>query len=322
MINCPSATLTKLPCKQLPHRGVVLIDSVENLATRQGNSYLTTALPNELLTDIYCFLPSFSNALAFASTCHRVRDCWLTEATLIYRHIAPKSIPCERHARTFLADQHEAITDPSKISAEHVLRLMRNSRMVEQAIPEFEAHIVSRVRCGGERADDYYGAGATRHPPHLTRTERPRFIRSYYQLWGLIRLKTPVEWQARLESMTLKQLFHLYEMSMLPSTMTFLRRRDGQLDTVSVIDREPVERRVALERQILKHLEEVYRRIHGKDLIHIWVHAPEEGYGNFIAMWDHFQPSLKEVVCGRRSEEPPYRFFLDLDLWEDSSGEE
>ncbi|KAL8895446.1 MAG: hypothetical protein Q9207_008168 [Kuettlingeria erythrocarpa] len=295
---------------------------VGGLATGQSNVSHLSTLPKELLTTIYCSLPYFSDALAFASTCHRARDCWLTEATVIYHHLAPRSIPCARHARAFLADQHEAATDPSKISAQDVLRLMRNSRMIEQAISEFEAHIVTRVRCGGERADDYYGAGAVRHPPYLTRTERPRFIRSYYQLWGLMRLETAAERQTRLESRTLKQLIHLYEMSMLPSTMALLRPRDAQLDTLSVIEREPVERRVALERQILKHLEEVYQRIHGKDLIYIWVHAPEEGYGNFIAIWDHFQPSLKEVVCGRRSKEPPYRFFLDLDLWEHRSGEE
>lgn len=304
------------------------MESDGNLATTQGNNYLTT-FPKELLTGIYYFLPSFSEVLALSSTCHWLRDCWLTDVTLIYHHIAPRTIPCERHARNFLVDPHGTYKNPSMISADDVLRLIRNSRIVEKAISQFETQIVSRVKRDAPETEEYYGAGV-HHPPYLTRTERPRFIRSYYELWGLMRLRTAAEWQAKLEPMTLKQLFHLYEMSMLPDTIgrgrgegvvPFPSRPETRLDTI-FIDHESVERRVALERQILKHLEDVYRRTHGKNLIRIWVHAPQEGYGDFIAMWDHFQPSLKEVVCGRRSKEPPYRFFLDLNLWEDSSGEE
>lgn len=38
--------------------------------------------------------------------------------------------------------------------------------------------------------------------------------------------------------------------------------------------------------------------------------------------WDHWQDSLKEVVCGRRSKEPPYKKDFHWELWEESSDEE
>lgn len=65
--------------------------------------------------------------------------------------------------------------------------------------------------------EEYYGPGARQHPPNLTQTERPRFIRSYYQLWGMLKINE-AEWQTRLESMKLKEHCHLYEMSQLPGS--------------------------------------------------------------------------------------------------------
>ena len=59
-----------------------------------------------------------------------------------------------------------------------------------------------------------YGSEALRHPPYLTKTERPRFIRAYYQLWGFMIIPQTV-WQARIESMRLKELYHLCDISKL-----------------------------------------------------------------------------------------------------------
>ncbi|KAI4181336.1 MAG: hypothetical protein LQ346_006809 [Caloplaca aetnensis] len=224
------------------------------------------------------------------------------------------------------------------MSANDVLRLLRNSRIVEQAISEFETDIVSTIRFGSERADDYYGAGAVGHPPYFTRTERPRFIRSYYQLWGLTIMATPAEWQPRLESMTLKQLSRLYGMSMFPEGTVSIRldgvrkgrQRDAMplpphleagLDMDLILNDEPFDWRVALKGEVRKHLADAYQRTHGQDLGLMWAGTQQGGSGDFTGMWDHRQPFLKKIFRGRYSKGPPYRKVLHLELW-DSSGEE
>ena len=52
------------------------------------------------------------------------------------------------------------------------------------------------------------GQGAHQHPSTLTCTERPRFIRSSYTLWGMMKLNDAFKWRSKLESMILKQSFH------------------------------------------------------------------------------------------------------------------
>ncbi|KAL8718020.1 MAG: hypothetical protein Q9225_004806 [Loekoesia sp. 1 TL-2023] len=216
----------------------------------------------------------------------------------------------------------------NSLSATDIVCILKNARIVDKALAQFESQIVSRVKTLGHRAEDYYGDGVVRHPPHLTRTERPRFISSYYQLWALLKINNVAVWEARLASMTLKQLFHLYEMSKLPQSfgqgeevVPPPRHPDAEAGTIFAINYGTSKERVVLIRLVLKHLEEAYRRTHGKDLQPIWAYAGEEGSEDFIAMWDHWQPSLKEVICGRRANEPPYRKVLDLELWEDSSGD-
>lgn len=49
--------------------------------------------------------------------------------------------------------------------------------------------------------------------------------------------------------------------------------------------------------------------------------AIDEGFMDFLALWDHWQNSLQEVVCGRWSKEPPYIEKFHWELWEDSSDE-
>lgn len=278
-------------------------------------------LPKELLIEVYCHLSSLPDVFALSSTCHQLREYWLTEVPTIYRNVGPRSISCERHARSFLATQKGADKSFSSLSVTDVVCILKNARIINKAVAQFESQIVSRVRMVGHRAEDYYGDGAVRHPSHLTRTERPRFISSYYQLWGLLEINNVAVWDAKLASMTLKQLFHLYEMSKLPQSIGRgeevvqpPRHSDAEAEPIFAINYAASKERIVLERLVLKHLEETYRRTHGKDLQPIEAYAGEEGSGDFIAMWDHWQPSLKEVIRGRRSNKPPYRKVLDLEL--------
>ena len=299
----------------------------------------------------FCLLPSFSDALALAATCRRLRNVWITNVGPIYSHVAPRSIPCERYARRFLADQGGPAVNVSTLSDKDVLRMLRNSCVVEQAILQFEKEIVSRVKgtlcpitrvgvhfttlmihfnktAQGFRVEDIYGPGARKHPPHLTRTERPRFIRSYYQLWGLMK-SDPAEWQSRLEPMTLKQLYHLSEMCALTQSIGreevipapyFPNAAPGS--ALAINSRRSAERH-ALSFKVSKHLQIVYRRLHHRDAVDDpWVHAKREGYLWFVVLWDHWQPGLRELVYNRPDAESMVGSSGgDEVLWDDSTDE-
>ena len=102
-------------------------------------------IPVELLTNIFNLLPSLSDVLALAATC-RFRRIWTMNVTTIYSHVAPRSIPCERHARRFLADQDGPATDYPTLSASDVICMLRNSCVVEKAMLQFEKDIVHLVK--------------------------------------------------------------------------------------------------------------------------------------------------------------------------------
>lgn len=102
-------------------------------------------LPPELVVDVFCHL-SLSNALAFASTARRYRQIFSENLAIIYKHIGPGSIRCHRYARILLHDQGGPPTDASDLTVNDVLRILRNSRIVERAVDKFNRDIVSRVR--------------------------------------------------------------------------------------------------------------------------------------------------------------------------------
>lgn len=174
-----------------------------------------------------------------------------------------------------------------------------------------------------EELERYYGAGARGHPLTLTRTERLRFIRSYYQIWGLMKLD-PAEWQSKLEPMTLKQLYLLYEMSDLPQS---IGREDSVPDvepgSIYNINNGESDKCIALRKKIWQYTESTYQRICKRDPEPIWAHAIYAGALGFLVIWDHWQLSLWEVICGRRRREAtPRSSFEKQYVWDDSSDEE
>ncbi len=114
-------------------------------AANDSNSPLLS-LPVELVTKIYSLLPSFFDVLALAATCRRLRCIWTTNVTSIYSQVASRSIPCERYARRFLADQGGPATGFPTLSTRDALNVLRNSCIIEKAILQFERDIVCRVR--------------------------------------------------------------------------------------------------------------------------------------------------------------------------------
>ena len=116
--------------------------------SRQGDNdrhRSLSILPPEIVTKIFCQLPSFSDVFALSAVCCRLRHLWLKNVNPIYKQIAPRTIPCERAARRFLIDQDGPRLE-SSVSAKDVVRMVRNAGVIEKAILQFEREIVSRVR--------------------------------------------------------------------------------------------------------------------------------------------------------------------------------
>lgn len=287
------------------------------------------SLPTELITRIYCSLPSLVDVLTLSSSCHRLRDIWLINASPIYHVVAPKNIPCERHARRLLADQKGAVDADFIFSAEDILRIIKNSYIVEEAVFQYEIQINHKVKGRDHRPENYDENGRRKRHIRMTSTERPRFIRSYYQLWGLMKLRSPAECHSRLKSMSMKQLYRLHETSEIPGNI-------GREEELNPIPQKPIENphsvsemqnAISEERRVLRemvwnHIQDIYPGTHNNEAApDISTDGMYFGSFTFVVMWDHYQDFLKEVVCGYRSEEPPFRKVLNWELWDDSSDE-
>lgn len=104
------------------------------------------AIPAELLILIFNSLPSLSSVLALAATCRRLRGIWHDNVAVIYTPVAARSIPCEKYARQLCVDQGGTVAGLSKMSAQDVHRILRNSHIVESAIAQVEKEIVCKVK--------------------------------------------------------------------------------------------------------------------------------------------------------------------------------
>ncbi|KAF2201340.1 hypothetical protein GQ43DRAFT_480790 [Delitschia confertaspora ATCC 74209] len=292
------------------------------------NKVSLTSLPTEVLIKIFGFLPSFSEAFAFAASCRRLRCVWIGNTNQIYRGISPRSIPCERLARRFYAVQGGP-TVGSPLSAQDVYKMVRNTNIVDKAMKMFEREIVSRVR----------NADGPKHPPHLSKPERQRFFRSYYHLWTHMRLD-PTQWPSHLASLTLKQLYLLYEASHL--TPSIGREEFIPPPAKALPDADPTpsshtelsEKRRVLQTEIWRQIWDTVERIHGgstpENPIH--THSPEYpwtedvktwGYRKWVCIWDHYQYQFKWMVLDRDPKKPPPISEREKEgLWSDSEDEE
>ena len=164
----------------------------------------------------------------------------------------------------------------------------------------------------------YYGPGARKHPPSLTRTERSRFTRSYYQFWGMMELDRH-EWPSRLESMTsLKQLYLLHEIYGLRQRIGIEVRPDPERNTRKIRS----SRRQVIEGRVWKQIRHIFQLFDNQEPEPGWNGEQYERAFRFI-MWDHWQPPWDYIPCDRRPIDPSTRLsFEEQYLWEDNSDEE
>jgi hypothetical protein len=123
-----------------------LMEAKSDNAVGNASSSLTT-IPPELVVRVFCILPLFSDVFALAATCHRLESVWAENVNSIYKKVAPKSIQCEHHARVLLADLGGPALGCPISSPRDVVCMLRNSRVVEKNIRQFEKQIARRAKC-------------------------------------------------------------------------------------------------------------------------------------------------------------------------------
>ena len=281
------------------------------------------SLPVELLISVFCHLPSLKEAFALFSTCRELQRVWLNNVARIYKHLARQSIPCERHARQFLALEVGSLPESRTISAKEVAQMMKNRITVETAIRKFESKAVARRIFFNH--ENPYCFPVIRPPSCLTRTERSRFTRSYYQLWGLMKIDDPAELAARLQSMTTKQLLHLrgmicltrYRKVIWPSQCDVVETSSQHLKTLSskwkLMSRTEIRRRLRGYKNLSSH---------SKDMSMIRNYAFDERYFGYHFLYDSHQTCVKDAVCRKRTKEPIFEKETHWELWDGSSDED
>ena len=141
----------------------------------------------------------------------------------------------------------------------------------------------------------------------------------------------PGKWQSRIESMILKQLYEVYEISKLRQSIGREEVRpahqftDARPGSLRAINRERSRERVALGEKIWQYIEQTFQRFYHREAENdFWgVDDLYEGTPGYIVMWDHWQPTQKFILCGRqRQPSTPRPSFEKQYFWEDSSEEE
>lgn len=126
------------------------------------------------------------------------------------------------------------------------------------------------------------------------------------------------EWQSRLEHTRFKELYYLYEMSNLTQSIgreEILPNADPY--SIDFIIRGRSDKRSTLGGRIWRHIDDTYQRTHSSRSDYPWTYGKLEGGLWFVVMLDHWQGSLKQIICGE-----PRPSLEKQSLWDDSSGEE
>ena len=137
------------------------------------------------------------------------------------------------------------------------------------------------------------------------------------------------EWAPRLESMTSQQLYHLREMTKL--TQSIGHEEDippppfpnESPDSFHAINPGQSDKRIALEDKVRERIQYISQRFFQRDATDASVYAKHEGFLFFVVVWDHWQPSLKDLVCHlSRSAIRPNPEEVRRYLWDDSFDKE
>lgn len=142
-------------------------------------------------------------------------------------------------------------------------------------------------------------------------------------------MNDPSKWSSKLESMTLKQLYRLHEMTtlidqgeeLIPPSM--LPDKDHYPVDSTFSDRFQV--RIDLNAEVGYRIQPVSWRVFNQTARQPWSYSKSKTFGRFLVFWDHWQETFKEMVCCRPTidaEQKPSPAVEKQYLWDDSSDDE
>ncbi|EPS26176.1 hypothetical protein PDE_01112 [Penicillium oxalicum 114-2] len=150
------------------------------------------SLPAELLVEVFCSLPSLKDVANLGASCKVVNQLQSRHFSYIVDHVSLQSIPCYEDLRALVADQGHLAADQPVTNMSLVGCLFRTSQNIEKAIDNYHAQMAR------------YPHLDPQVPQVLSLTEKTRFIKAHYQIWGLM-LLVEQEKEERIKSMGLEQ---------------------------------------------------------------------------------------------------------------------
>lgn len=136
------------------------------------------------------------------------------------------------------------------------------------------------------------------------------------------------EWESRLEHITSKQLYCLHEMTKLAQSIGREEAVPPPLfpdmppDSVLNINTRRSVKRFALEERVWQQIQGISQRIFNQDALLRDFYLKHEGFMWFVVMWDHWQPSLKDMVLHQSTSRiKPSPDVVKRYLWDDDPKE-
>ncbi|KAL2825750.1 hypothetical protein BDW59DRAFT_145886 [Aspergillus cavernicola] len=262
-----------------------------------------SALPIELLVEVFRSADSFQSATSLATTSRHLYGVWREHLPAIYNKIAPIAIPCHWALRGLLDDLGYLPQNTQVTTVDFVARVAQTSRIGDQVIKEYTARLAQRPHLDPQV------------PTTPSPTEQTRLIRAHYQLIGLLKLENDKQ-RDRIKGMDLKTLFLLSDF--LCVFMSEAVNNDYLGFTLAESSIKPYR----LQRELRAQRNKEFRRLY----THPYRPAhstPYEQNGRHAWWCDIYQDIFKKMVTGRVfcDDEKADKSKVREDLWYDSSEE-
>ncbi|KAI9666877.1 MAG: hypothetical protein M1831_001382 [Alyxoria varia] len=279
----------------------------------QTSRCLLLELPTELVINVFSNVHSFADAFNLSYVNKFLHSVWTEHDDQIFETLVPRCIPCKEYALQTLVDSTgQQLQDP--LSSEQKTGLLKNLKVVEEARFEFEISIslgytnsyeadANRDLLEIEEGDGESGLsiynplnGTDTPKTKLTMGQRRRFIRTYYIMWSFLCLSES-EWSARLQQMSLKQLYMLSMLAkFLKEPVQTTDQRwlgSGTLNPSYQASSRGVRTTSAtLASEVWSHLQQLFQQLHGRD-------APSAVlYAGVCPLWDCDQKRLRAICEG------------------------
>ncbi|KAL4949539.1 hypothetical protein BDW69DRAFT_197991 [Aspergillus filifer] len=264
-----------------------------------------TALPTELIIQIFQSAPSFEDAANLATTCKLFREIYLQHFTPIYESLAPKCIIEHQALRDCLIDLGHISDKTTTITPGYAACITEGSRMGDALVAAYHNRMV---------AQPYHDPQVSQT---LSPTETRRYLRAMYQLAGLICVDAKEQQRRTKDAFTLKDLFLLSDF-----LCVFISQAIADERVTEVLNNDPYAA-IELQRHLRWERNKRFREIYDHRYRPIQ-DTPYEQNGRYAWWCDRQQETFRSLLTGRVYRDEKGKVDMSKvrdDLWYDS-GEE